>query len=888
MKNMIKQLLLLAACLGGLNLFAAPEAVVIPDQACHVERVAAKELAIYLKKSTGREIPVIPESQHPAGRSGYFLGKTRLAAAKKIHAPEPDNSFAVKYDDGSLFIVGRDGSGSENNNANPAGTLFGVYHFLRSNLGIRWIYPGADGEYVPSKPDFAPDKSCDFTYIPRLIDRCLNSTVKDRQVRRFYRRNMFMYKTNAARARGGHNNWIFQQYGKTDPDLFAMAENGTRNCAPNGTFCLSNPKLHEVLFKYAVDRKRPFLSGHEADNVKRCQCPSCLKLDGSDWRGPTGRYSIYKNMGERYARWYKMLLKKGQEADPALKVSAYAYQSFFYAPRETKLSPDVHIGLVPDIPFPRRVEHNEFLRKEYQAWKAAGVTLYLRPNYFSGGYSMPEVWYDEYADELKYLCALGITGVVDGGMRNMWATRGPDMYVASRLSIDPDADAEKLFEEYISAFGAAAPAVREYFKFFQKYLKDNCARINDIYEKSYRLWYFHGFDYPVYAHKIFPPAVLGSQTKTLDKAAELAKNDPAALKKVRFIQAGLRNAIASAKCAAIFDSKASGTAKAKAWKNLRSMRKKLPRHAVNVPYCDNLEKRHWRYASVPRLAGTFIELPEHLPVMPDPQNVGEKEGWYQIDFADADWKTVSTWKGLDDSGYRNYHWAFYRYKFTLPESEGKRCILRLGAIDKDCKVWVNGRFAGESRFETNPARYGMAVQFDITDFVASRNVLAVKIDNHGGRYGGIWKPSYIFFETPARSEAVPVKFQIPAFVRQSKTAGFATMTLTGRAKPARMLMLNGELPLPLAPGEKVRVRGEINISGLAGAQVDISLRQHDKQGGKVKFDDLIYRADTDRWEDFSFEAEIKPGTSQVKLVLIGRKLPEKCLVSFRNIRLEKL
>lgn len=66
---------------------------------------------------------------------------------------------------------------------------------------------------------------------------------------------------------------------------------------------------------------------------------------------------------------------------------------------------------------------------------------------------------------------------------------------------------------------------------------------------------------------------------------------------------------------------------------------------------------------------------------------------------------------------------WYRRKFTPDEAfAGKRAILRFGAVDWQCKVWVNGIIAGEHTGGYNP------FSFDITDLlVEGENELIVKV-----------------------------------------------------------------------------------------------------------------------------------------------------------------
>ena len=66
---------------------------------------------------------------------------------------------------------------------------------------------------------------------------------------------------------------------------------------------------------------------------------------------------------------------------------------------------------------------------------------------------------------------------------------------------------------------------------------------------------------------------------------------------------------------------------------------------------------------------------------------------------------------------------WYRRKFTPDETfAGKRAILRFGAVDWQCKVWVNGNIAGEHTGGYNP------FSFDVTDLlVDGENELVVRV-----------------------------------------------------------------------------------------------------------------------------------------------------------------
>lgn len=577
-------------------------AVIIPDSANSVEKTAAEELQYHLRKATGIEFPILPEAKVSEDITGGFkLGRVKGAAS--YDKAEPD-TYEIRLKDHFLWIAGHDGKGLESNERTAAGTLFGVYHYLRHELGVRWLWPGETGEYIPVVDGLKLNNRLDGIYPPSFQFVRASSLLQDPEDFRWGRRVMQM---SSARfpihaGTGGHafSKWS-KLYGKEHPEWFALQKDGQRRVQPTTGMCISNDGFQTQIVKLwqQAQMKNPktrlFINVKENDTIIRCTCPKCQSWDGSDERGPTGRYCFHPNVGERYARFYRAVWEKAAQIDPDARVSFYAYQSYIFAPRQTKLNANFYVGLVPDIPFPRRQAYNEWLRGEYRAWKASGATLYLRPNYFLSGYCMPEVWYDQYAEEFKFITELGSIGMAIDGPGKMWATRGLDYYVMGRLCAEPKANPEQLAAEFYDGFAAAAPDVKAYFEFYRDYMRKNTGLINDVYESLPRKWYFHGVDYGFYVHKIFPGEILQAGFPYLDKAAAKVQNDPAARAKIDFLRQGLEHAVASVKCAEIFATPHCNDAeRAQAWKALREKRAGLPRHAVNGNLLDKVEKRAWQ------------------------------------------------------------------------------------------------------------------------------------------------------------------------------------------------------------------------------------------------------------------------------------------------------
>ena len=114
-------------------------AIVLGAQPTEAERYAAEELALFLKRGTGAELPIVAEPKHSGGR-GVFLGQTALAAK---HGTDPagwgEEEWSIRAVDGHLIVTG----------GRPRGTLYGVYELLERVGGVRFL--DARTEHVPRR-----------------------------------------------------------------------------------------------------------------------------------------------------------------------------------------------------------------------------------------------------------------------------------------------------------------------------------------------------------------------------------------------------------------------------------------------------------------------------------------------------------------------------------------------------------------------------------------------------------------------------------------------------------------------------------------------------------------------------------------------------------------
>ena len=134
------------------------------------------------------------------------------------------------------------------------------------------------------------------------------------------------------------------------------------------------------------------------------------------------------------------------------------------------------------------------------------------------------------------------------------------------------------------------------------------------------------------------------------------------------------------------------------------------------------------------------DLPMNWKFRTDPNNIGEHEKWYQAN-PDAHWTDIRIDKDWRSQGHEYYGTAWYSVDFEGPPiSVDKRYVLRFGAVDGRCWIWLDGKLIG-SQQEPPPMMWDKSFVIDLGDALKQRKKhrLTVKVvkENYGA---GIWKP----------------------------------------------------------------------------------------------------------------------------------------------------
>ena len=93
----------------------------------------------------------------------------------------------------------------------------------------------------------------------------------------------------------------------------------------------------------------------------------------------------------------------------------------------------------------------------------------------------------------------------------------------------------------------------------------------------------------------------------------------------------------------------------------------------------------------------------------DRKDEGQELGWQREDFTDTDWAPIAVPGAFDKltPGLENYDGVFwYRLRFRVPDNLGREnVVLKLGGIDDESWVWLNGNFLGEVTKQSRPEDY---------------------------------------------------------------------------------------------------------------------------------------------------------------------------------------
>jgi hypothetical protein len=351
------RIILIAVAATQLARAASPQ-IVVGNNASAEAREAASELARYVAKATGEQLSITDSA--PASAIRILVGPSACPpkVRQQLSRLRGDGYVIQSLPGGSLALAG---NGRD-------GTSFAVCRFLERSLGIRWLWPGENGEVVPKtgalrleavsvqqEPaylwrDLGPGGALWGRMDKWAAERELGVSAEHQRIERLWeKRNGF----GGLRFFGGHAlGEIFppSKYGSTHPEYFALVGgrrawekfDGKHGAQP----CTSNPDVVRLTAEY-VERFFDQHPEYDAFSISLndgggfCECDRCRRLDsgaqlanaGDPEGGKPGKRAV---ITDRIITFANQLAELVARRHPDKKLLLFAYGPYKLPPTRTK------------------------------------------------------------------------------------------------------------------------------------------------------------------------------------------------------------------------------------------------------------------------------------------------------------------------------------------------------------------------------------------------------------------------------------------------------------------------------------------------------------------------------------------------------------------------
>ena len=443
--------------------------VVVAPDADPCVRFAVEEFTNAVARVSGVELPVVASDEGVKHAVRFFAGGAKWA--------KEEVEYRVKGDD--LLITGNQ----------PRAVLHSAYAFLDRELGVRWLWPGADGAFFPERKTWKFPSGCAFKYEPVIWFRGFHHCGDWRG-----RNDFLLWQTRNYANIHRHGNWKgeekFGQYSM--PSMHNANLNGDKKLFAEHPECYALLSGHrsmvnicfsselgaqKVADKIGADIERrvkaaplDVISIFPNDNQDYCQCPDCKAL----------------GVSTAWFRYYNKVVKLLKKRFPGLRFATIAYQGYLDVPDcrfedtefiEYASHPRCHVHKWCD----ETCKANVSEMKRFREWCARDdvkIGHYAYEYDAISGHSIFMPFFSmigdavEKAAEMKLVTQIPEVGLSPKG--------GPDVKagaIQNRLTIlyyarkmwQPDLTLEAFLDDLCKyAYGKAAKPMKEYFLIMDK------------------------------------------------------------------------------------------------------------------------------------------------------------------------------------------------------------------------------------------------------------------------------------------------------------------------------------------------------------------------------------------------------------------------------------
>lgn len=744
--------------------------------------LGAHELADYVEKMTGARLPIDLGKPHHRVPGTYVVLEPKIDPTKEVSADGTEDIFTIQQRRNALTITGN----------SDAATLYGVYQYLHE-LGVRWYMPGEIGENVPKLKDLkigSRSKIYKPSFRTREIDYSgYNEThfhpkAQARQhrewdlwllrnkvhfVRSIHWGHLHRYDFNWTRENSFHNlHFIIKPLDlEKSPERFPLITRGgeTKRCKDRVQICFTHPENIRTAIDGALKyfEKDPWkltfpLSLNDWGGI--CECANCTKANGGVFPPRDPNRVVWKFMNA---------VAEGLTAKLPNKRIAFftCYGGMTCPPEDIQVAKGI-VGVSchvcsnstditdPGCPFNRR--YYDWIRRAGATGAEQGCYDYS----MFGGTPQPLT----ILNSIKTYHDLGYVWYHTESMGRdeqrkivLWA----QAQLAWNVNQDPAQLLKTFCEDYYGAAGDDVLAVLNI-------IEAGCRKMPKIIIGSLGV-----------AQSIMTDDVIEAGLKRLESAAgKVRGREKERLERFSgtFVMLSMRATIGRVFFLAQEErSEASKSAVTYACQRFEDnwdhcdlsetcsptilagiARLKRAAEAISAEVTPSASKELadadqptilkelFSFSKVPDKIENLFLLPELWRFRVDITREGEAQGWMKPDFDDSKWHTLSTWNYYERQGFDQYDGAFwYRVRFKAPTfPEGKKVFLRIGALDDEGKIYLNGKLAHQ-RWHLNPDDWQSSFEVEVTDFLrpGKENVIAVYGNDEYG-VGGIWKPCALY------------------------------------------------------------------------------------------------------------------------------------------------
>ncbi len=724
--------------------------VVAKDTAGPVKQkiqTAAEELQSYVRKISGARLPIVDDSQNPAGPL-ILVGRNRLSGG--LGMAIPGGVTSARREEGFLIACRSDRLLLAGNNDGPYhGTEYAVYDFLRS-LGVRWFMPGEFGEIVPHAktirvPEQRVEEKPDFVMRNWWLHALPELAAEEARWKLRNKMNpepMFaICGDSSARAIVAP-----EPIRKEKPALLALNEDGTRNpYLPN----LTNPEAARIAGGIIRDdlRKHPAANSYgfaPDDGLPRDFNPETLKLSrGFVTLGGRPGVPGEASITEEWLLFVNRVAAEVHKEFPQAYIATNGYANRNLPPEGVNL--DDHIVIMfaaiwsctlhgyDDDHCWQKVRQGEMLKRWCELCKNVWIYGYNYNMLVSGLTPFPE--FTKLRRDFPLMKKWGVMGFHDES-RNVWAEAGiASRYLRAQLEWNADADVDAILDDFFAKwYGRAARPMKAFY-----------VALDDALTRA-----------PIHGHEdrvmpeVYTPELLDRLKRLVAEAEQLAGTDRDRLH-VRAERLIYEHLVAYMDLAAADAAGNFAAAVAQADKML-SLRGQL--HAINPFFIWPDEKGYhtgvWYWTITDRKkyyqslldkttgkTGTLVALaPRQAVFRTDPHEEGIFADWQQPSLDESGWTLVDTTRpfyrqGFDDSrGYPYLGHIWYRLKLDVPAAaRGKKTMLCVPVVVTEAWCWVNGKYAGHRPYQEAYVRPA-EMELDVTQFIRAgqTNVITIRVD----------------------------------------------------------------------------------------------------------------------------------------------------------------